>query len=71
MRDKVSIKAKNAQSPIATLKDVELKIGKKVIPNNLITSMDIRVRPDEIVTAEVELIVNELDIDATGEVKLQ
>lgn len=70
MRERISIKAKNS-GPVATIKDVELKVGKKVIPNDLITSIDIRVRPDEIVTAEVELLVTDLDIDAEGEVTLK
>lgn len=71
MREVVSIKAKNPNSPISTIRDVELKVGDKVIPNSLITSIDIRVRPDEVITAEVELLVGELDVNAEGEVVLK
>ena len=71
MRETVSIKAKNKDSEVTTIRDVELKVGDKVIPPHLITSIDIRVRPDEMVTAEIELLVNELDIEATGEVTLK
>lgn len=61
---KVSIKAKNDSNIPLTLKDVEVKIGRTVIPNHRILALDVRVRPDEIVSARLELLVDELDIDA-------
>lgn len=71
MRERVTIRAKNKDTPVTTIRDVELKVGKKVIPPEVITSIDIRVRPDEFITAEVELLVTDLDIDADGEVTLK
>lgn len=61
---KVSIKAKNDSNIPLTPKDVEVKIGRTVIPNHRILALDVRVRPDEIVSARLELLVDELDIDA-------
>lgn len=71
MRETVSIRAKNKDTPITTIRDVELKVGDKVIPPEVITSIDIRVRPDEFISAEVELIVTDLDVYADGEVTLK
>lgn len=71
MREPVSITAINKDAQILTIRDVELKVGDKVIPSEVITSIDIRVRPDEYITAEVELIVNDLNIEADGEVTLK
>lgn len=71
MREPVSITAINKDAQILTVRDVELKVGDKVIPSEVITSIDIRVRPDEYITAEVELIVTDLNIEADGEVTLK
>lgn len=71
MREPVSITAINKDAQILTIRDVELKVGDKVIPSEVITSIDIRVRPDEYITAEVELIVTDLNIEADGEVTLK
>ena len=71
MRQQVTITAKNKDTPITTIRDVELKVGDKIIPPEVITQIDIRIRPDEFITAEVELLVTNIDITAEGEVTLK
>lgn len=71
MREHVSITAKNKDTPVTTIKDVVLKVGDKIIPPEVITAIDIRIRPDEMVTAEVELFVKDIDVYAEGEVTLK
>jgi len=71
MRENVSIRAINKDKVVTTIRDVELKVGDKVIPPEVITSIDIRIRPDEFISAEVELMVTDIDVYADGEVTLK
>lgn len=71
MTERITIKAKRKDSQIATVHDVVLKVGNKVIPPSCIAAIDIRIRPDEAITTEVELFAGSLDIVTEGTVTEQ